>query len=31
MRFFIAAEQVEVKRSGGNQQRSMWQSAEIRV
>jgi hypothetical protein len=31
MRSFMAAEAFEVKRSGGSQQRSIWQSAEIRV
>jgi hypothetical protein len=31
MRSFIAAEALEVKRSRGSQQRSTWQSAEIRV
>jgi hypothetical protein len=29
MRSFIAAEQFAVKRSGGSQGRSTWQSAEI--
>jgi hypothetical protein len=29
MRSFRAAEQFDVKRSGGSQGRSMWQSAEI--
>jgi hypothetical protein len=31
MRSFMAAEAFEVKRSGGSQQRSTWQSAEILV
>jgi hypothetical protein len=31
IRSFIAADAFEVKRSGGIQGRSMWQSAEIRV
>jgi hypothetical protein len=31
MRSFIAPEAFEVKRSGGSQHRSTWQSAEIRL
>jgi hypothetical protein len=31
MRAFMAAEAFDVKRSGGSQGRSMWQSAEILV
>jgi len=31
MRSFMSAEAFEVKRSGGSQGMSMWQSAEIRV